>query len=318
MLCIWLNTKDPFFCLAAEEFLLKNYTDDIFILWQSENTVVVGKHQNTLAEINYRFIRENNIHVARRISGGGTVFHDAGNVNFTFIRNVTGVSEISFSKFTKPIIESLARLGIEATTSGRNDILIGGKKISGNAEHVYKNRVLHHGTLLYNSNLENLGQAIKVIPGKYQSKAVQSNRSMVTNISAFLSEKIAVKDFISFIFNVQLENEKNNMYQLSNHEVQKIDELSALKFRGWEWNFAYSPKYMFENEVDLEDKWLKIEMIVEKGIISDANISGNYFAMGENRFFSKAISGKRHSFEEVSKVLQPSVLINENLIYSFF
>lgn len=318
MLCIWLNTKDPFFCLAAEEFLLKNYTDDIFILWQSENTVVVGKHQNTLAEINYRFIRENNINVARRISGGGTVFHDAGNVNFTFIRNVTGVSEISFSKFTKPIIESLARLGIEATTSGRNDILIGGKKISGNAEHVYKNRVLHHGTLLYNSNLENLGQAIKVIPGKYQSKAVQSNRSMVTNISAFLSEKIAVKDFISFIFNVQLENEKNNMYQLSNHEVQKIDELSALKFRGWEWNFAYSPKYMFENEVDLEDKWLKIEMIVEKGIISDANISGNYFAMGENRFFSKAISGKRHSFEEVSKVLQPSVLINENLIYSFF
>src|SRR5665811_103020 len=121
MLCIHLENTDPFFCLATEEYLLKNFDEDIFMLWQSENTVVVGKHQNLLAEINYPFVRENKITVARRISGGGTVFHDAGNVNFTFIKNVKSPAEISFKQFTEPVVEALAKLGVTATNSGRND-----------------------------------------------------------------------------------------------------------------------------------------------------------------------------------------------------
>ena len=157
MICIHLKNTNPFYCLAAEEYLLKNFDDDIFMLWQSKDTVVLGKHQNALAEINYPFVRANNVTVARRISGGGTVFHDAGNVNFAFIKNVKSPAEISFKQFTQPVVEALALLGIEATSSGRNDLLIEGLKISGNAEHVFKNRVLHHGTLLFNSDLENLG-----------------------------------------------------------------------------------------------------------------------------------------------------------------
>ena len=140
MICIHLKNTNPFFCLAAEEYLLKNFREDIFMLWQSEDTVVVGKHQNAMAEINYPFVRENNITVARRISGGGTVFHDSGNVNFSFIKNVSSPAEISFKLFTEPVVEALEKLGIKATTSGRNDLLIEGMKISGNAEHVYKKR----------------------------------------------------------------------------------------------------------------------------------------------------------------------------------
>jgi lipoate---protein ligase len=215
MLCIQLKNNDPFFCLAAEEYLMKNFSEDIFMLWQSENTVVVGKHQNALAEINYPFVHKNGITVARRISGGGTVFHDNGNINFAYIKNFSNPSEISFKVFTEPVVHALARLEIKATTSGRNDLLVDGKKISGNAEHVFKNRVLHHGTLLFNSNLKTLGQSIKVIPGKYHGKAVQSNRSVVTNILPFLKKNLSVNDFISFLLEVQLVKSANSVYDLN-------------------------------------------------------------------------------------------------------
>jgi len=219
MLCIHLKNTDPYFCLAAEEYLLKNFQEDIFMLWQSENAVVVGKHQNLLGEINYPFVRENNIALCRRISGGGTVFHDSGNVNFSFIKNVKSPAEISFKQFTAPVVDALAKLGVAATTSGRNDLLIDGLKISGNAEHVYKNRVLHHGTLLFNSDLKNLGQAIKVVPGKYESKAVQSNRSPVANISQFLKNPMTTGEFVQFLLDVQIENSENRLYFLNENDI---------------------------------------------------------------------------------------------------
>ncbi len=303
MLCIHLKNTNPYFCLAAEEYLLKNFTDDIFMLWQSENTVVVGKHQNLLGEINYPFVRENNIALCRRISGGGTVFHDSGNVNFTYIKNVKSPAEISFKMFTEPVTEALAKLGITAITSGRNDLLVDGLKISGNAEHVYKNRVLHHGTLLFNSDLENLGQAIKVAPGKYTGKAVQSNRSPVANISKFLKEEMPVHGFIQFLLHFQLEKSGNTFYRLNETDFQTIEKLSAEKFQTWEWNFGYSPKYMFKNEVEIAGKILKIEMKVEKGIIEECVISGDNLPVGEAENISSKLLKKKHHFDEVQNEL---------------
>ncbi len=319
MRCISLKNTDPFFCLAAEEYLLKNFDDDIFMLWQSENTVVVGKHQNLPAEINYRFVRENNIKVARRISGGGTVFHDAGNVNFSFIKNVKSPAEISFKQFTAPVVEALAKLGITATTSGRNDLLISGLKISGNAEHVYKNRVLHHGTLLFNSDLENLGQAIKVVPGKYESKAVQSNRSLVANISQFLKSEMSTAEFIQFMLNVQLEKTENSIYELTKTDIQNIEKLRTEKFITWEWNWGYSPKYSFKNEVEIDGKVLKIEMFVEKGRIEKCTISGEYFDDETANEIAVQIQNRRHSLQDINGCLRDlRVSISDNLIYSFF
>jgi lipoate-protein ligase A len=314
MLCIHLKNTDPYFCLAAEEYLLKNFSEDIFMLWQSEKAVVVGKHQNLLGEINYQFVRENNIKLARRISGGGTVFHDTGNVNFSFIKNVKSPSEISFNKFTAPVVEALAKLGVTATTSGRNDLLIEGLKISGNAEHVFKNRVLHHGTLLFNSDLKNLGQAIKIIPGKYESKAVQSNRSPVANISSFLKGKLTVEEFMQFLLGVQLENSENLLYLLTEADIQIIEKLSAEKFKTWEWNFGYSPKYSFKNEENIDGKSLKIEMDVQKGLIVECNISGNYFSEKVAENLSSLLQNKRHFPEDVKQVLGSS----DEHIYSFF
>lgn len=315
MLCIHLKNTDPYFCLAAEEYLLKNFSEDIFMLWQSEKAVVVGKHQNAMAEINHRFVSENNIAVCRRISGGGTVFHDAGNVNFTYIKNVKSTAEISFKQFTEPVVKALAKLGIEATTSGRNDLLINGLKISGNAEHVYKNRVLHHGTLLFNSDLENLGQAIKVAPGKYESKAVQSNRSPVANISQFLQTPMTTGEFIQFLLDFILENSENSFYFLNENDIQTIEKLSAEKFKTWEWNFGYSPKYSFKNVVEIEGKILKIEMVVEKGIIVELEIEGDYFMIVESISIKNGLLQTKHDFDAIKLAL----LAAENqVINSFF
>lgn len=304
MLCIHIKNTDPYFSLAAEEYLLKNFNDDIFMLWQSENTVVVGKHQNLLAEINYPFVVKNKITLARRISGGGTVYHDAGNVNFSYIKNVKSSAEISFKQFTEPVINALEKLGVTATTSGRNDLLIDGLKISGNAEHVFKNRVLHHGTLLFNSDLDNLGQAIKVVQGKYESKAVQSNRSPVANISQFLKEKMSVDEFIQFLLGVQLEKNENIFYELNETDIQKIELLVEEKFKTWEWNFGYSPKYTFKNKLEIEGKKLNIEMNVQKGIILDCNNSGDYFSEKVAENLSSLLQNKRHFFEDIHSILE--------------
>jgi lipoate-protein ligase A len=315
MLCIHLKNTDPFYCLATEEYLLKNFDEDIFMLWQSEDTVVVGKHQNALAEINYPFVRENNITVARRISGGGTVFHDAGNVNFSFIKNVKSPGEISFKKFTEPVVEALAKLEIEATTSGRNDLLIKGLKISGNAEHVFKNRVLHHGTLLFNSDMENLGQAIKVVPGKYQSKAVQSNRSQVANITSFLKKEMGVKEFIQFLIDLQLKKEGNKYYEISQNDLEKIQALATEKFETWDWCYGYSPKYSFKNEVEIEGKNLSIQIHIKKGRISECAISGEYFSAEESKRISCEFIGKRHFYDDVKDIVCTD---SAELIYVFF
>ncbi len=315
MLCIHLKNNNPYFCLAAEEYLLKNFREEIFMLWQSNDTIVIGKHQCTMCEINYPHVRKNNITVARRISGGGTVFHDAGNVNFAFIKNVDSPAEISFKKFTRPIIDSLSRLDIKAINSGRNDLLVEGKKISGNAEHIFKNRVLHHGTLLFNSDLEDLGNAIKVVPGKYNTKAVQSNRSEVANISGFLNFPLTLEEFISLLFEVQLEDPDNRFSELSEKDVNKIEQLAGEKFRTWEWNFGYSPKYEFNNELKIVDKKLIIEFKAEKGFIRESKISGNYFSAEEAGLISLRLKNRRHFFDDIQEVLPD---MPEKVIYAFF
>jgi lipoate-protein ligase A len=319
MLCINIKNTNPFYCLAAEEYLLKNFNDDIFMLWQSENTVVVGKHQNALGEVNYRFVRENNITVARRISGGGTVFHDSGNVNFSFIKNVKSPDEISFSQFTQPVVAALAKLGITATTSGRNDLLIEGKKVSGNAEHIFKNRVLHHGTLLYNSDLKNLGQAIKVIPGKYESKAVQSNRSEVANISQFLKSELSVLEFIGFLIDVQLEYSKNSFYKLTEKDTREIDNLVKNQFITRDWNFGFSPKYTFKNVVKIDGKNLSVQLNVKKGKITDCKIEGDYFSDKQAESISIKLQNRWHLFDDIKEILNKiKTNVPEELIYGFF
>jgi len=302
-LCINQSNTDPYFNLAAEEYFLKNFEEDFFMLWRSRPSVVVGKHQNALAEINHEFVRLHEIPVARRLSGGGTVFHDPGNLNFTFIRNVANISEVNFKVFTVPVIEALKKLGIEAYTTGRNDLLIDGKKISGNAEHVHRNRVLHHGTLLFDSRLEALKGALKVDLSKYEDKAVQSNRSEVTNIADYLPNPISVEEFTDFLFSEINKNYTEfQVYEPTPEDIEAIQKLSIEKYQTWDWIFGYSPRYRFTNSGNMANGEISICLLVEKGFIAEVSISGAIQAeISQN--ITKALLGCRHDFEAVQTSL---------------
>ncbi|HKJ42178.1 MAG TPA: lipoate--protein ligase [Sunxiuqinia sp.] len=298
-----MNPKgwDPYFNLAAEEYLLKNFTEDIFMLWQSQSAIVVGKHQNALKEINHRYVHENNIQVARRLSGGGTVFHDPGNLNFTFIKNVAQIDQVNFKVFTQPIVAVLKELGLDAYTSGRNDLLLEDKKISGNAEHVYKKRVLHHGTLLYESHLDKLRKALKVDLSRFEDKAVQSNRSEVANISEFMATKMDVQQFADFIFEgIKSTYSGAQVFEFSSDDIQAIQQLRDEKYITWNWIYGYSPKYKYTNQFDYFNSTISFTMQVIKGVIDNIEWRG---PLSQNHavVLSNLLLGTRHDYQELSE-----------------
>lgn len=320
MLCIFQASNDIYFNLAAEEYLLKNKHEDILMLWRSDPCVVIGKHQNTYAEINHRFIDENKIPVARRLTGGGTVYHDQGNLNFTFIVNGNSGKLVDFKKFVGPVTEFLKTLGIKADIGEKNDILINGLKISGNAEHVYKNRVLHHGTLLYNSNLNHLREALKVVPGRYTDKAVKSNRVSVTNISNHLTIKKSISEYEQMLFEFLMKkNPDSCIYSLTEKEVTEILQLRNEKYINWQWIYGYSPSFIVNVTLNFENKANFIEIVVEKGIIkyirTDDPLTG-YFAG-----FLKLLINKPFKYQHIKNELEYSELSDEEknrLLDQFF
>lgn len=265
--------KNPYFNIAAEEFILKNFSDEVMMLWQSEPSVVIGKHQNTLAEVNLDFVTKNNIPVIRRISGGGTVYHDGGNINYTVITsNKNREMLIDFTKFTLPIIEFLKTIGIESSFEGKNNLVTDGKKISGNSAHVFKNRVMHHGTLLFSTDLDKLDRAIRPSNTNIEDKAVQSIRAAVTNLSAHLNQKLEINEFKAKLQKYLVKyHDISYIHTLSKGDVKNIKKLISDKYALWRWNFGYSPKYIFKNT--FAD--LNLIMEVKNGVIEKAEISGD-------------------------------------------
>lgn len=272
MQCLISTNRDIYFSLALEEYLLMHEAKDYFVLWQSDPAVVVGKHQNALAEINYRFVSENGIQVARRLSGGGTVYHDQGNLNFTYIANGEPGKLVDFKRFIGPVIQFLGTLGIVAEQGLKNEILARGKKISGNAEHVYKNRVLHHGTLLFHSDLNLLRECLKVIPGRYRDKAVQSNRSSVINISECLNNSMELVHFERAFLDYVLSGSGGKLLGLADAESKSISELAGSKYRSWDWIYGWSPDYELTSDFQWKGTDCRIFLKTHRGVIVDVSL----------------------------------------------
>lgn len=196
---IRLHSKSPYVNLAVEEFLFTHTEDDVFMLWQNAPTVVIGKNQNAYAEVDLPYIRENGISLARRITGGGAVYHDGGNINFTFITGSEAAKPLDYAYFTRPIVEALSALGLTCEQSGRNDLLADGKKISGNAQCTKNGRTLHHGTLLFDSDTETMSSALRIDREKLEYHAVRSHKSRVANIRALLDTPITAEEFMDLL-----------------------------------------------------------------------------------------------------------------------
>jgi len=305
MLCIKSDTTNPAFNIATEEYLLKHKNEECFYLYINGPSIIVGKHQNTLAEINVEYVKSENIQVVRRLSGGGAVFHDPGNLNFTFIKKGEKDQLVDFRKYTRPILDILLELGVKAKFEGRNDLTIKGKKFSGNAEHVFQNKILHHGTLLFSSKLPDLSQALKVNPLKYKDKAVKSVRSRVTNISEHLPEPISLIDFENKIMNhVQSMYEDSTIYKLTEEDKKAIQKLVDEKYSTWDWNFGYSPEYNFQKGVKTEGGHIEINLDVNKGIIKSAKIFGDFFNTKDVAELEQILIGSPHEYDQIKERLK--------------
>jgi lipoate-protein ligase A len=272
--------------MATEEYLVKTVEEPCFMLWQNEPSVIIGKHQNPLREINLHFLEKHQIPMLRRISGGGTVFHDLGNVNYSFIDLGKADSLVNFARYSAPILKYLNSLGVDAQLVGKSDLMIGGKKFSGNASHVYRNKVLHHGTLLFNSNLDFLSQSLLNSGKNIADKAVNSNRSTVTNISDHLHLPMNVGDFIQSLTGfIRNEFPKCTDYQLTTSQLDEIEMLAETKYKTWEWNFGYSPNYEISSTLEYNSKTIEIKTTVVKGRIQQI-YSSNDLSTELNHLFA--------------------------------
>ncbi|MBR4472757.1 MAG: lipoate--protein ligase [Oscillospiraceae bacterium] len=296
------GSTDPCYNLALEQYILENRREgEWLLLWQNANTVVIGLNQNTAEEINAAFVEEHGITVVRRMTGGGAVYHDLGNLNYSFICDVGNAEDLSIRRFTEPVCRALAAMGVCAQTSGRNDILVDGKKVSGVAQRIVKGRILHHGTLLFHSDPAMIAGALQADPSKFRSKSAKSVRARVGNLSDYLPEGIGLQQFWERLLK-ELTPEGPEQETLSDAEYAEIRELAESKYRSWEWTYGRSPDYDCRKRERFPGGTLEIRMKVHAGRIEDIVFYGDFMATAPQTELTEALRGVRPEREALRKV----------------
>ncbi len=300
-------STNPYFNLALEQYVFDNLdrAHSYLMLWQNDNTIVVGKYQNTYGEVNQKFVDEHKINVVRRLSGGGAVYHDLGNLNYTFITDAGDVAEIRFDVFCKPIVDLLQKLGVPAKLQGRNDMTVDGRKFSGNAQYVKQGRVMHHGTLMFSSDLSVLSQALQVSKDKIESKGVASVRSRVCNLCEYLPAGYGIPDFERDLPREISQNQPLGVYTLSPQELELVEKLQKTRYEKWDWNYGRSPACSIQKtrRIDGVGK-IEIFLDVKDGKIEDIHFKGDYFSAGDTQALSQLLLGCPFNREELHQVLQ--------------
>jgi lipoate-protein ligase A len=301
--------NDPRYNLALEEYLFRNFDipGGCLMLWRNKPSVIVGRYQNTFEEVNQEYVVGHGVEVVRRITGGGAVYHDLGNVNFSFI-DTTASPTIDFAAYNRKIMAALARLGITTELNSRNDIVIDGKKFSGNAQVIHRGRILHHGTLLYDADLENVGKALAADPVKYESKSIKSVRSRVANISDYLSRKVAVEEFMGILLDALYNGASPQEYVLSAADRENVARLRDEKYARREWNYGAAPP--FNLKLTRYFSWGKVDMRLEinKGLIDNIKVYGDFFGIEDIASFEEKLRGVEYEAQAVERKLAPMPL----------
>lgn len=303
MIIIRNKSKDPYFNLAAEEYLTDHLRDDVFMLWQNSKSVIIGKNQNAFAELDRAFVEAHGIKVVRRLTGGGAVFHDIGNVNYTFITQ-KGENSLDFERFCAPVIDALGKLGVKAELTGRNDIAVDGFKISGNAQCVRGERFIHHGTLLFDTDLGEMAGALRPDPLKLQSKGISSVRSRVVNLRPMLSKPLDSEGFIGFIENYVAEHAGiTEVRDLTAEEQEGIRRLADTKYSTWEWNWGESKSYSRRERRRFVFGTVEAELEVSEGKIISAHISGDFFGTRDIAELEALLLGAKFDRNDIAVLL---------------
>ncbi|MCG3089563.1 lipoate--protein ligase [Sporosarcina cyprini] len=298
---------DPRINLAIEEYALKTMDvekDSYLLFYINEPSIIIGRNQNTVEEINTEFVDANGIHVVRRLSGGGAVYHDVGNLNYSFITKDDGESFRNFKKFTEPVIKALAEMGVKAELLGRNDILVEGRKVSGNAQFATQGRLYTHGTLMFDTEIERVVSALKVKKDKIESKGIKSIRSRVANISEFIEEPMTIEQFRQRILTSIFNGEENIQYvELTNDDWDKIHQLSAERYGNWDWNYGKSPKCNMQHSHRFPVGGIDVRLQVNKGKIEEVHIFGDFFGVGEVAVIEESLKNVQYDRESITKAL---------------
>lgn len=279
-----LTTTDPSYNLAMEQYVFDCLPRDrmYFMLWQNDNAIIVGKYQNTLSEINLEAVERRGIRVVRRLSGGGAVYHDMGNLNFTFITDAASGTALDMKLFCQPVVRTLAALGIHAEVNGRNDITIDGKKFSGNSQYLRQGRVMHHGTIMFNSDLSVVSEALQVDPTKFQTKGVRSVRSRVTNVADHLDRPVSLPEFRRILLENILRENPGQPYPLTPEDLAAVEKLREERYAAWDWNYGQSPACTVLRRRRVEGCGLVEAYIsVDSGLISAIAFRGDFFSAVE-------------------------------------
>lgn len=298
---------DPQINLAIEEYVLRNMDieEDSFLLFYiNAPSIIVGKNQNTIEEIDTEYVEANNIKVVRRLSGGGAVYHDLGNLNYSFITKDDGESFRNFKKFTEPVVKALAKIGVTAELIGRNDLLVEGRKISGNAQFSTHGRMFSHGTLMFDTEIDTVVSALKVRKDKIESKGIKSIRSRVANISEFLEEPMTIEQLRLEILKSIFDGEENIQYkELTEEDWEKIHELSKERYANWDWNYGKSPKFNMQTSHRFPVGGIDVRLQVNKGMIEDVVIFGDFFGVGEIEVIQEKLRGIQYDKQSITEAL---------------
>ncbi len=293
MIYIRLHTTDPYYNLAVEEFLLRHSDEDVFMLWQNEPSVIIGKNQNAYAEVNLAYAKERGIHIVRRLTGGGAVYHDAGNLNYTFITGKDKAEILDYAYFAAPILSALRKLGLACQLSGRNDLECGGRKFSGNAQAAVGDRILHHGTLLFDASTAEMGAVLKKDTEKLAHKGVRSHASRVINLRELLGEGVCVEDFISHIEREVLTETGAKRVSLPDDAV--IESLRA-RNASEDWIFSerrYLTEYGFTRRQKYPFGIVSASLRLAREVIEEALISGDFFGQKPIEELESLLVGRR-------------------------